>query len=430
MKTKIITLTLLLSLCTSVHTFGQDVRLTAEQYRQMVVDYSLRLKMSRERSSSATDKMKAVKTGYYPSLSLAANGSYTLGNDVAFGDIHLKEYNYTGNLTLQQRIYSGGAVRNQSRAATIEADIAKIGEKDALQNVLYSADMIYLGSMAAYEQMLVMNQYVDIVSNLYSVVENRFKDGYVSRTDLLMVETRLNEAKINQINSRKLYQQNIQQLNTELGVDPMTTYVLDTLSLPMTVLEASMDKILEQRADYLGAARQVDLAAANVRVARSRFNPQLVAGVQGIYGTQQLNFTGETKGYGAAFVQLSVPILMWGERHFTISSIKANERSAVLAREQMRDQIQGQVANARIAMTQTYEQANMAMQNVRVASENLELNTFSYAEGRLPILDVLQSQISWIQSYTNMVSSTYSYMNSVIDYRKAIGQIDKDAKSF
>lgn len=425
MKNRIVILMLALTISSTVFAFGQDRRLTAEQYRQMVADYSLRLKISRERSLSATDKMKAVKTGYYPSLSLAANGSYTLGNDVAFGDIHLKEYNYTGNLTLQQRIYSGGSVRNQSRAATIEADIAKIGEKDALQNVLYVADMLYLGSVAAYEQMLVMDQYVNIVNNLYSVVDTRFKDGYVSRTDLLMVETRLNEAKISQINSRKLYQQTIQQLNTELGVDPLTTYLLDTLSLPTMVDQASMDKILEQRADYVGTARQVDLAAANVRVARSRFNPQLVAGVQGIYGTQQLNFTGETKGYGAAFVQLSVPILMWGERHFTVSSVKANERSAVLAREQMRDQIQGQVANARIAMTQTYEQANMAMQNVRVASENLELNTFSYAEGRLPILDVLQSQISWIQSYTNMISSTYDYMSSVIDYRKSIGEIDQ-----
>lgn len=63
--------------------------------------------------------------------------------------------------------------------------------------------------------------------------------------------------------------------------------------------------------------------------------------------------------------------------------------------------------------------------NVRVASANLELNTFSYAEGKLPILDVLQSQLSWIQSCTNMVLSTHNYMVSVIDYRRAIGEIEK-----
>lgn len=400
-------------------------RLTADEYRRLVADYSLRLKMTREQSSAAQDRFKAAKTGYYPSLALAANGSYTLGNDVQFGDMKLKEYNYSGNLTLQQNIYAGGSVRNSTRVAKVESDIAKLSEKDALQNVLYAADMTYLGAVAAYQQLEVMDRYVEIVRSLYSVVENRFKDGYVSRTDLLMVETRLNEAQINQISARKLYQNNLQSLNTMLGVDPYTTYQLDTLSLPETVLVAQMNEVLENRADFVIAGRQVDLAAANVRLMRSQYNPQLVAGIQGIFGTQQLNFTGDPKGYGAAYIQLSVPILMWGERHFNVSSVKAQERSATLAREQKRDEIEGEVARARIDMTQTYEQAHMSGLNVRVASANLELNTFSYSEGKLPILDVLQSQLSWIQSCTNMVLSTHNYMVSVIDYRHAIGEIEK-----
>ncbi|MEG0466691.1 MAG: TolC family protein [Mucinivorans sp.] len=397
-------------------------RMTAEKYRQMVANYSLQLKMSHEKTLGSIDRMKATKTGYYPSLALAANASHTLGNDISLGDMHLKEFNYSGNLTLQQNIYAGGAVRNQTRAAVIEADIAHISEKDALQNIIYQADLIYLGSVAAYEQLRVMDNFVDIVSNLCGVVENRFKDGYVSRTDLLMVQTRLNEAKINQIAARKLYQNNMQKFNTELGVDPMTVYELDTLSLPFTVLEADMKEVLSSRADYLSASRQVDLAGAKVRVARSKFNPQIVAGIQGIFGTPQLNFTGTPKGYGAAYLQVQVPILMWGERHFTISSVRASERAAVLARQEMSDVIQGQVAAARIDMTQTYEQAHLATENVKVATDNLELNTFSYSEGKLPILDVMQSQLSWIQSFTNMVNSTYKYMVSVIDYRRAIGK--------
>ncbi|MEF9949647.1 MAG: TolC family protein, partial [Mucinivorans sp.] len=281
MKYKILITATAIAIAVSIDSTAQN-RMTVDQYRQMVADYSLQLKMSRERTSASIDKMKATKTGYYPSLAFAANASHTLGNDIAFGEMHLKEYNYSGNLTLQENIYAGGAVRNQTRAAVIEADIAKIGEKDALQNVLYSADLTYLGAVAAYEQLKVMDQFVDIVDNLSKVVDNRFKDGYVSKTDLLMVQTRLNEAKISQITARKLYQNNLQKLNTQLGVDPSTAYDLDTLSLPADVLEASMEEVLTKRADFLSASRQVDLAAANVRVARSKFNPQIVAGIQGV----------------------------------------------------------------------------------------------------------------------------------------------------
>lgn len=414
---------ILILLVASLSASAQE-RMTAKSYREMVADYSLRLKVSREQTSAAEDQLKAIKTGYFPSLSLNGNASYTVGNDVSFGAMTLKNYNYNTNLTLQQNIYAGHAVRNRTLAARVGAEIAKMGEEQTLEMVLYNADLAYLGTVAAWEQLEVMNRYVDIVDTLYRIVETRFADGYVSKTDLLMVETRLNEAAMNRIAARQIYLGTLQTINTMMGVAPSTTHTLDSLSLPALVLPASKEEVLGWRADYQIAERRIEQSQMNTRVAKSQFNPQLVGGVQGIFGTPSLNFTGQAVGYGAAFVQLQVPILMWGERKFTVSASRAVERSAEWERQALGDEIDGQVARARNDMAQTYEQALVAEQNVRVASENLHLNTFSYAEGRLPILDVLQSQLSWIQAYTQKVTSQHSYMVATTDYRRAIGKME------
>lgn len=49
------------------------------------------------------------------------------------------------------------------------------------------------------------------------------------------------------------------------------------------------------------------------------------------------------------------------------------------------------------------------------------MNTFSYNEGRYPILDVLSAQVSWLQAYTNVVSVNYQYKIALAEYAKVLG---------
>lgn len=399
-------------------------RMTAGEYRQLAADYSLRIKMSREQTSAAQDQLKAAKTGYFPSLSLNGGGSYLMGYNASFGGVPLKNYNYNADVTLHQNIYAGHSVRNRQLAAQVGAQIAETGEEQALQTVLYNADVAYVGLMAACEQLEVMDQFVEIVDTLYRIVEMRFADGYVSKTDLLMVETRLNEAEMNRIAARKIYLSSLQTVNTMIGVDPSTRYVVDSLFLPGQEAMVTKEQVLAARPDYRMAEQWIEQTKMNTRVTKSQFNPQVVGGLQGVFGTPMINTTGDPMLYGAAYLQLQVPILMWGQRKFSVSASRAAERSAEWERQALDDQIQGEVVSARNDMDQNYRQAVMADLNVQVAWENLDLNTFSYSEGRLPILDVLQSQLAWIQAYTHKVNSAHNYMVATIDYRRAIGKME------
>lgn len=410
-------------MCTVCLSTVAQERITMQQYREMVAAYSLQLKMSAENSVAQSEKLKMVKTGYYPSLSLAANGNYTVGNNINLGGMALKDYNYNSNLSLQQNVYTGGAVRNQTKAAKMELSIAELGQQSTLQGVIYTADMAYLALAASARQLSISTHYVDIVRDFYDIVNIRFRDGYVSRTDLLMVETRLNEAKLQEIAARKLYMNSVERVNTLLGRYESREYAVDSLAGQKYMMPegVNLDFALENRPDYKASEWNVKLAEQNIRLARSKFNPQFVVGVQGVFGTPSLNFTGDPKGYGAAYAQLSVPLFMWGERRHSVAMMRASSRAAQYSLVDHRDAVNGEISSAKINLDQSYEQAIIAASNLEISQENLELNTFSYSEGKLPILDVLQSQLSWIQSYTSMVSSIYNYRVAVTDFEKAIG---------
>lgn len=404
---------------------GNGVPLAREEYRRRVVEYSNQLKMSRENVTAAEFKVKKARTGYYPSLGATASFSYLTNQPMSINipGFSLKDYNYTTQLAIQQNVYTGNAVKNQTRAARIEQSIAELGQELTLENVIYAADMSYWSLSAAQQQREITRTYVRIVDSLFSIVRTRFEDGYVSRTDLLMVETRLNEARLQDIASEKLYLASLQNLNTLMGNLRAQEFVAsDTIAQPVVMPGVvSLEGVLAVRPDYRMAQRKVDLSNQNVRLARAPFNPQLVAGFQGIYGTPQINTTGEGKLYGVAFAQLNMPIFRWNERRHSVNMARAAVRSSQWSLLETENGVNGELEVARSNMEQGYEQVRVAQANLNVALDNLVLNTFSYSEGKLPILDVLSAQLAWIQSYTAFVNSNYNYKVSIADYYKAQG---------
>ena len=76
-------------------------------------------------------------------------------------------------------------------------------------------------------------------------------------------------------------------------------------------------------------------------------------------------------------------------------------------------------------LNENWKQVEIANSTLEIAWENLKLNTFSYNEGKLPIIDVLSAQVSWLQAYTNVVSVNYQYKVALAEYAKALGGTDR-----
>ena len=397
--------------------------LTVEEYRAKVLEYNQDIKQSREAVKAAIYALKGVKTGFFPKLQLSGNYSYQI-EDVEFmqgGD--LKHNNYSAEAALSQNVYAGSMVRKQQEAAKLQKAIARLGEELTTDNIVYAADVSYW-TLAANESLFYISQeFVLIVKELDGIVQKRFDEGAISKTDLLMVKTRLKEAELQESTRNMNYQTAMQSFKIMMGVPLEEKWVIiDSIQKPVIVPGLqSLEVALKRRADYQIAVQDFNLTKQQTKIIRSKYLPQLAVGVKETWGTPLINVSGDEKFATVAFAKLSMPIFNWGEKRQYVKQNRAMETSKELAMSKVEDQVKEELANAWVKLNENWKQVEIANSTLEIARENLKLNTFSYNEGKLPILDVLSSQATWLQAYTNVVSANYQYKVAYAEYVRILG---------
>ena len=426
MKSKLIIGCMLLG---AISANAQVQPITAAEYKEKVLEYSRQIKQSSEERIAMQHAIKAAKTAFFPAVDFSGSyqyrlNKYELGMGEGIPGIEMDHNTYSLGATVSQPIYAGGQIYNNYKAAEIQGQIATEAEELTTDNIVYAADMNYWSVAARKGMYGVMTQYVDIVQELANVLTLRLQDGQISKTDLLQVQARLKEAELNKSSAYKDYQIALQNLNVLMGVPPMepitiTDSITMVLPLPMKVGESAA---LENRPDYLISKLNIEYQKRQINLSKAKYNPTLSVGFQGAWGTSMLNVKGSDNLWTpAVFASLKIPLFRWGARFKEVNSQKAILRSKEYAMDNTRDQISQEVANAWTSLTENTKQIDVAEEACKIAEENLDLNTFSYNEGKLPIVDVLSAQLSWIQSYSSLIQTWYQQKASLAQYNKAIG---------
>ena len=386
MKTQLITLSLLLLGLTAG---AQQPYLSREAYRDKVEAYSQILKQQKLKTMASTEARKIAHTGFLPKIDVNADGTLNMSDLNAWNEPvgEYRNHTYQGVFIVSQPLYTGGALNAQHKIA--KAD-----------------------------------KYQSIVKQQYDIIQDRFNDGMISRTDLLMISTRLKEAELQYIKARQNYTLALQKLNILMGEEPNnpvdSLYTIDTASAPVQIL--SLENVLQRRADYESTEVNIMKSQAQRKAALSQFNPQLNMYFSGGWATATPNL-----GYDVSFnpivgINLNIPIFRWGARFKTNRQQKAYIGIQKLQQSYVTDNINEELSAALTKLTETEYQVKTAKETMSLANENLDLVSFSYNEGKANMVDVLSAQLSWTQAHTNLINAYLSEKMAVAEYRKVISE--------
>ena len=403
---------LLPSLCCVVSAWAQ---ISLDAYREMVYTYSTEMMNAEAATSRAHSNVRIAYSDFLPSLS--ASGTFTTDFRRS-GDADL--WGFTLQPQIELLLYGGGAVRAAYRQAQAEYEYSLSGQEQTRLDMRYAADYAYWTISAMKLYVAATDEYVGFISALYRVVEERFREGYVAKSDMLQVEARLSEARYSQIAMKNNYEIALHRFNNLLGIEgteevELTNTILDTITIQRRV---TVDEMFSRRPDMRMAELSIRAAEQGVNVARAQYNPRLTAGVRGSWQTYSPNTSAKTYLDGAVVVGLNVPIFHWGERRQAVNVAQTAVRTAENNMEQLRRDAAHEEADGWSAMTSSYSQMQSSLRNVEIASENLSISTYSYNEGQATVLDVLQAQISWIQIYSNAITARFNYAVAVSEYMR------------
>lgn len=386
-----------------------------EAYRDSVYLNSTALGNASIEVGRAAARERIARVDFLPSLS--ASTSFTI--DFRHSD-GADLWGFTLQPRVEQILYGGGGIRSTYRRAVTQKQMAEQDELMAFLEERYAADKAYYTLSAMQLYRAATEEYTSIIRSLCRIVEERFREGYVAKSDLLQVQTRLSEAEYSLLEMANDYEVALHRFNNLRGVIDSSDVVLknsiiDSLALPVRM---SVRDIFERRPDMRAAMLAIGSAEQGVNVVRSQYNPRLTAGVSGSWQTYSPNSSGKTYLDGALVVGLNVPIFHWGERRSAVAVAKADVARAENGVEQLMRDVAQQEADGWSAMMSSYSQIQSSLQNLQLAGENLTISTYSYQEGRATVLDVLQAQISWLQLYTNAITARFNYALSVADYQR------------
>lgn len=367
---------------------------------------------------------KIAFTGFLPQVDINGEGTLNLKEMDAWDGPagQYRNHTYQGVFIVTQPLYAGGALQAQNKIARADEKLDRLSTELTLDQIHYQSDAVYWNASATRAMLKAARRYEEIVQQQFNIIQDRFDDGMISRTDLLMISTRKKEAELQYIKARQNHTLALQKLNILMGENPDAP--VDSLceigveNPPVTLL--NLNEVLLRRADYAGTEISIEKSEAQRLAALSRYNPQVNLFLSSGWATASPNM-----GYDVAFtpilgLNVNIPVFRWGARFKTNRQQKAYIGIQKLQQSYVTDQISEELSAALTKLTETEHQVNTAQETMELAEENLDLATFSYNEGKASMVDVLSAQLSWTQAHSNLINALLASKMAVAEYKRVI----------
>ena len=334
---------------------------------------------------------------------------------------------FAGAFTLTQPIYMGGQIRALNKIAGFGEKIAEANANKVTQEIIYAVDEAYWTVVSLKEKKNLAKSFVSLTDSLCSNVKIMLEEGMATKSDLLTVEVRVNEANIALVkveNGLALARMALAQI---CGLNPDEELLLDDEQLkihsytkePATI---NLDDVYARRQDLEIVRQSINLLKSRENLSLSELLPKIA--LVGAYSFSNPNvINGFEKRFGGGFsvgAALQIPIWHWGGDYKRYKAAKSNTAAQRLLLEDLEEKVQLQVTQARFSFEEAEKTYKMASLNMEKAVENLQQAQIGFKEGVLTTTDVLAAQTAWLGANSEKIDSeigirlAHTYLSKVL----------------
>jgi outer membrane protein len=413
---------------------AQPERITAyggEYDLQRCIDTALRHNPALRASAAAIAAARAELTradGAADPKLTAMGGVSVYQSDPAFAVPGLGQLvfgqrtNADAALQLDWPFYTSGqtdAAKDQARAAIKAATFAELRSR---QQVALGAVTAYFGVLQAQGGLEVSKSRLESLQGQDHAVSMMQEVGLVPRLDALRTRAALAAAEEGMTVAETGLQVAAAGLIAALGV-PADTEIsvvdrFEDVELPESLAEA-FDEALSQRPDLHEALAQIEAAEAAYRLASHGRRP-----VFGLYARADFLRTTLRPQTGALSGGLNFrwPIFDGDAAEAGKDKADAQRQGLEAYRDQLRDQIEFQVAEAFLKFKAAPQRIETATRGVEAADAGFEAAAVGYANQAVPLTDMLDAQAARAQAQNDLVSATYDHRLAMAHYVHALGR--------
>ncbi len=322
---------------------------------------------------------------------------------------------FFGAVTLTQPVYMGGKIVAMNRLTHFAEEAARALHNAEAENVIYAVDAAYWQVVSLKAKQKLAKSYVNLLDTLRHNVELMVQQGVATKSDLLTVEVKLNQANVDLTkvdNGLVLSRMALAQV-CGLPIDTRMSLVDEDVDL--TAAEASqipadsypMADVYDRRQDLHAMRMGIEVLRQKERVAMSDMLPKVA--IVGAYSFSNPNmFDGFSKRFDGAFsigAMVSIPIWHWGGNYNKYKAAQSQTRMAELAYDDAKDMINLQVSQSAFKAQEAVKTYQMTMSNLSKADENLRQATLGFREGVMTTDNVMEAQTAWLKANSENIDA-------------------------
>ncbi|MCH5228621.1 MAG: TolC family protein [Muribaculaceae bacterium] len=334
---------------------------------------------------------------------------------------------FAGAFTLTQPIYMGGQIRALNQIAGFGEKIAAAMNNNVAQEIIYSVDEAYWTVVSLKEKKILAESFVALTDTFRNNVKYMLEEGVATKSDLLSVEVRANEAEIALVkvgNGLTLSRMALAQI---CGLSPDTQLTLhdeeqQTPDMRPAPAYINIDEVYGKRQDLEIVRQTVNLLKARENLSLSELLPKIA--LVGAYSFSNPNVNdGFRKRFGGGFsvgAMLQIPIWHWGGDYKRFKAAKSTTTAQRLLLEDLEEKVRLQVSQAKFSLDEAEKTYNMASLNLKKAEENLRQAQLGFKEGVVTTSDVLAAQTAWLGANSEKIDAeigvrlAHTYLSKVL----------------
>ncbi|WP_298511698.1 TolC family protein [uncultured Kordia sp.] len=416
-----------------------------------VIGKNLSLQSSQKDIDLVEQDVKTSKSNYLPSLTASATGAYVDPNLAEVSNGQNPEFSTSGNITLQQTIFSESANAN----IDIQKDLLEAQKENfnAEQlDLIFNASNAYFTALILKANAQIQLQNLALTKKNLELAEQNFDVGESGKSDMLRFRSEMaqnTQAMVEAVNQLEQSFVSLNQLlnnptgteidieDVELGEGIFKTYnydeltqLLDDPKLREPFIEFLVEEAQRNAPELKALGYNLNVTERNIKLnGNGRFLPTV--SLEGQY-----NRTFSRSGVGSTFptgfptipdgnynvgVNVSIPI-------FNRTQTNINKQIATIQKDQIGINIDNtelaisaNIRNSVLTLVNQISNLELSKISEETAKESLELTQTSYASGAVNVVQLLDAQNNYLSAQLARANAVYNYLISILELERNLG---------
>jgi HAE1 family hydrophobic/amphiphilic exporter-1 len=385
------------------------------------------LRASQKEIAVADEQYKESISAYYPKASIDA--SYVRSEAKALTFTPGETETYQTIFKVDQKIYDFGRTGGSVDAARSSVEAREWDLSKTKIEIVYNVKESYYSVFKATGLMKVQEASVVQAEAHLRQAKGFYEAGAKAKFDVTNAEVELNQARLELIRARNVFNNALASLKTRIGLDQSSDLEISisfpTLSNAVN-LEHVLSEALKRRPEIQNIEARIDGGEATLKAAKGGYYPNLNAsGSYGYYdqypaGQGEDLFQEKNKRWNVG-LSLNIPIFEGFVTQRKVSESVAVIESLQAQKEAISNNVSLEVTQAYLELQNAEALISLAESGLNKAKENLDIANGRYDAGVGTIIEVTDAQSSHIRAETDLVNARYDVAIARAKLEKAVG---------